>query len=61
MRKFATLEEVKKEYPIDLIVFSNTKPPLGIIGYFCDGEFYYPMYHVYHDRFDGYQILEEDE
>lgn len=58
MRKFATLEEVKKEYPIDLIVFSNTKPSLEIIGYFYDGEFYYPMYH---DRFEGYQILEEDE
>lgn len=58
MRKFATLEEVKEKYPLDLIVFSNTKPPLGIVGYFCDGEFYYPMYH---DKFEGYQILEEDE
>lgn len=58
MRKFATLEEAKEKYPINLIIFSNTiHRSLVIIGYFCDGEFYYPMYH---DRFEGYQILEED-
>lgn len=58
MKKFATLEEAKEKYPLGLVAFPNTKPPLRIIGYFCDGEFYYPMYH---DRFEGYQILEEDE
>ena len=58
MKKSTTLEEVKEKYPLGLVVFPNTKPLLRIIGYFCDGEFYYPMYH---DRFEGYQILEEDE
>ena len=58
MKKFTTLEEVKEKYPLDLIVFSNTKPPLGIVGYLYDGEFYYPMYNY---KFEGYQILEEDE
>lgn len=58
MKKFTTLEEVKEKYQLGLVAFPNTKPPLGIIGYFCDDEFYYPMYH---DRFEGYQILEEDE
>lgn len=58
MKKFTTLEEVKEKYPLGLVAFPNTKPPLGIVGYFYDGEFYYPMYH---DRFEGYQILEEDE
>lgn len=57
MKKFTTLEEVKEKYPLGLVAVPNTKPPLRIIGYFCDGEFYYPMYH---DRFEGYQILEED-
>ena len=53
MKKFTTLEEVKEKYPLGLVAFPNTKPPLGIVGYFCDGEFYYPMYH---DRFEGYKI-----
>ena len=57
MKKFTTLEEVKEKYPLGLVAFPNTKPPLRIIGYFCDGECYYPMYH---DRFEEYQILEED-
>ena len=59
MRKFTTLKEVKEIYPINLIIFSNIiHRSLVIIGYFCDGEFYYPMYH---DRVKGYQILEEEE
>ena len=58
MKKFTTLEEVKEKYPLGLVAFPNTKPPLRIIGYFCDGEFYYPMYH---DKFEGYQIWEENE
>ena len=55
---YDTLEEVKEKYPLGLVVFPNTIPPLKIVGYFFDDKFYYPMYH---DRFEGYQILEEDE
>lgn len=58
MRKFVTLEEAKEKYPLGLVVFPNTIPPLKIVGYFFDDKFYYPMYH---DKFEGYQILEENE
>ena len=58
MKGYNSLKEVKSQYPIGHIVFPNVKPPLGIVGYFFDGVFYYPMYL---DRFEGYQILEENE
>lgn len=58
MKGYNSLKEVMSQYPIGYIVFPNTKPPLSIVGYFFDGVFYYPMYL---DRFEGYQILEENE